>query len=109
MILIIQLYYLFKLSESSHDRNPVPTLQQVVQASHHQDSHGGALPLVVGDPSLDQVRQHSTRYGHPVNMDSVREAEHAWGPWLVEIVKLGCAHADVQAIALSGWVGELAG
>ena len=55
VILVIFLYYLLKLPESSHDSEPVPTLVQVIQASHHQDPHGCALPLVVNGPCLHQV------------------------------------------------------
>ena len=109
MILVIILYYLLKVSEGSHDSEPVPTLDQVVQPSHHQDPHGCALPLVVYGPGLYQVSLHSTRNSDPVHMDSVRAAKHSRVSWLLEVVKLGCAHSNAQAIARSGCMGELAG
>jgi hypothetical protein len=55
LILVIMFNYLFKRFEGSHDSEPVPTLVQVIQASHQRDPHGCALPLVVNDPSLHQV------------------------------------------------------
>ena len=66
VIVIISCNYLLELSESSHDRNSVPTPEQVVQASHNKDPHGSLLSLVVNGPGLYEVCQHSTRDGHPV-------------------------------------------
>jgi hypothetical protein len=54
-ILVIVFNYILKLSESSHGSEPVPSLLQVIQASHHQDPHGCALPLLVNGPGLHQI------------------------------------------------------
>ena len=43
------------------------------------------------------------------SMHRVRATDHSRGPWLLEIVELGGAHTDVEAIARPGWVVELAG
>ena len=67
------------------------------------------LPLVIDGPGLDQVSKHSTRHGDPVDMDGVGAAEHSRVSWLLEVVQLGCAHTDVESIARSGWVVQLAG
>ena len=88
MVAIVLVHNLFELVYGLHHRLLGASLDEVIEASHHEDPHGSGLPVVVYPPCVVQVGHHSTRYGQPVNMDRVRAAGYPWLPGLMEVVEL---------------------
>ena len=83
-------------------------LDEVIQTSHKEDSHGSGLPVVVNLPRKQQILDPGSWDGKPVNMRAVWGADNSRLPRLVELMELTGAHTDVQPIVQPGQVAGLA-
>ena len=109
MVSILCVNYLLQTDKPANDKVPVPTPDQVIQSSRHEDPHGSHLSLEVIDEGISEVTDGASRDGHPLNMEGVCRTGYCGVKWTVDIMEETVSKADIQTCVWPGVVDHHAG
>ena len=88
VVLVLEVNSLLEGEDAVGDAGECATLQQIVDPSYQQNSHGPPVLLVVHLPCVLQGGDGGARDGVPVYVDLIRGAEDTRLPGSVKLVKL---------------------